>query len=44
MPLISDEKLEEKLWDIVNKNKPKIIIQNGKKYYIPRKIIDEIKN
>ena len=31
MPLISDEKFEEKLWDTVNKNKPKTIIRNGKK-------------
>ena len=44
MPIISDEKFEEKLWDTVNKNKPKTIIRNGKKYYISRKIIDEIKN
>ena len=44
MPIISYEKFEEKLWDTVNKNKPKTIIRNGKKYYISRKIIDEIKN
>ena len=44
MPIISDEKVEEKLWDIVNKNKPKTIIQNGKKYYISRKMIDDVKN
>ena len=30
MPLISDEKFEEKLWDIINKSKPKTVIRNGK--------------
>ena len=44
MPLISDEKFEEKLWDTVIKNKPKTILRNGQKYYISRKMIDKIKD
>ena len=43
MPLILDEKFEEKLWDIV-KNKPITILRNGEKYYISKKMIDEIKD
>ena len=43
MPSFFDEKFERKLWDIVNEGKPKIITHNNKRYYISRKIIDNIR-
>ena len=44
MPSISDEKFELKLWDIVDRNKPKTITHKNKSYYISRKFINDVKN
>ena len=39
----NDEDFEKKAWNIVDENKPKFITRNGKRYYISRKLINELK-
>ena len=42
--MVTDEQFERKLWNVVNANKPKTITRDGKKYYISRPMIEEIKH